>query len=126
MKRFVFLALPALFAATPAFATGGFDCRTTDGSNILMSGTIGRVIGAPLVAAHLRIGDQPTLSTTDPEPRFAIVRSWIDAREIRVDLADPGAERFEAQLRARIMTRGGATGMLVRGGVTHPVRCEVE
>ncbi len=126
MKRFVFLALPALFAASPALATGGFDCRTTDGSNILMSGTIGRVIGAPLVAAHLRIGDQPTLSTTDPEPRFAIVRSWIDEREIRVDLADPGAERFEAQLRARTTMRGTANGTLVRAGVTHPVRCELE
>ena len=126
MKRFLLLGLPLLFAATPAFATGGFDCRTTDGSNIVMSGTIGRVIGSPLVAAHLRIGDQPTLSTTDPDPQFAIVRSWIDSREIRVDLADPGANHFEAQLRVRIMTRRGANGTLVRGGVTHPVRCEVE
>ena len=125
MKRALLLALPALFAATPAFATGGFDCRTTDGSDILMSGTIGRVIGAPLIAAHLRLGDE-TLATTDPEPRIAIVRSWIDAREIRVDLADPQAERFEAQLRARTTRRGTATGTLVRGGVTHPVRCELE
>ena len=125
MKRFL-CALPLLFAATPAFATGGFDCRTTDGSNIVMSGTIGRVIGTPLIAAHLRIGDEPTLSTTDPEPPFAIVRSWIDEREIRVDLADPGAARFEAQLRARTTPRGTATGTLLRGGVTRPVRCILE
>ena len=124
MKR-VLVALPLLIASTPALATGGFDCRTTDGSDILVSGTIGRVIGTPLVAAHLRIGEE-TLSTTDAEPRIAIARSWIDAREIRVDLADPQAERFEAQLRARIMTRLGATGTLVRNRVTHPVRCEIE
>ena len=125
MKRFL-LAMPLLLVPTPALATGGFDCRTTDGSNILMSGTIGRVIGAPLIAAHLRVGEQPTLSTTDPEPQIAIVRSWIDEREIRVDLVDPQVERFEAQLRARTARGGRATGTLVRGGVTHPVRCELE
>ena len=124
MKHVLF-GLPLLLAATPAFATGGFDCRTTDRSNIVMSGTIGRVIGSPLVAAHLRLGDR-ALSTTDPEPPLVIARSWIDARELRVDLADPQVERFEAQLRARIGRRGGATGTLVRDGVTHPVRCEIE
>ena len=126
MKHSLLLALPALFAATPALATGGFDCRTTDGTNIMISGTIGRVIGAPLVAAHLRVGQQPTMSTTDPEPRFAIARSWIDEREIRVDLADPDAQRFTARLRARTTPRGTATGTLVRDGVTHPVRCILE
>ena len=126
MRRCLLLGLPLLFTATPALATGGFDCRTTDGSDIVMSGTIGRVIGTPLIAAHLRIGDQPTLSTTDPDPQFAIVRSWIDSREIKVDLADPGANQFEAQLRVRIGARGTGTGTLVRNGVTHRVRCEVE
>ncbi len=124
MKRFLLLLL-ALFAASPAFATGGFDCRTTDGSNILMSGTIGRVVGAPLVAAHLRLGEE-TLSTTDAEPRITIARSWIDTREMRVDLADPQLERFEAQLRTRARRDGTAIGTLVRNGVSHPVRCELE
>ena len=125
MRRSLLLAAPLLLAATPAFATGGFDCRTTDGSDIMMSGTIGRVIGSPLIAAHLRIGER-TLATSDPEPGISIVRSWIDAREIRVDLVDPQAERFEAQLRARLDSRGRGRGTLVRDGVTHPVQCEVE
>ena len=125
MKRSFVLALPLLFAATPAFATGGFDCRTTDGSDIMMSGTIGRVIGTPLIAAHLRIHGE-TIGANDPEPQIAIVRSWIDEREIRVDLADPAAERFAAQLRARIGRASRATGTLVRDGVTHPVRCEID
>ena len=125
MKRSLFLVLPLLLAPTPAYATGGFDCRATDRSGVAMSGTIGRVVGAPLVAAHLLLGER-RLSTTDAEPQVTIARSWIDEREIRVDLADPNAERFEAQLRARIGARGVATGTLVRDGVTHPVRCEVE
>ena len=125
MKGSLFVSLPLLFAASPALATGGFDCRTTDGSNIAISGTIGRVVGAPLVAARLRIGEQ-TLSTTDAEPRIVIARSWIDTREIRVDLADPQMERFEAELRARTRRDGTATGSLLREGVRHPVRCELE
>ena len=125
MTRSFLLAVPLLFAASPALATGGFDCRTTDGSNIEMSGTIGRVIGAPLIAAQLRLGDE-ALATTDPEPRITIARSWIDTREIRVDLADPQLERFEAQLRARTRSDGTATGTLVRDGASHPVRCELE
>ena len=118
--------LPLLLAAAPALATGGFDCRTTDGSAIVMSGTIGRVIGTPLIAAHLRVGDGPTVGTSDPDESFQIVRSWIDAREIRVDLADPAAERFEAQLRVRIGSRGRAAGSLAYRGLTHAVRCEVD
>src|SRR5688500_9842333 len=125
MKRFVFLALPALLAATPAFATGGFDCRTTDGSNIRMIGTVGHVIASPLVAATLHLGRR-TLSTTGAQPPIAIGGRWLDSREIRVALVDAQATRFEAQLRARIMTRIGATGTLWRDNVTHPVRCEVE
>ena len=125
MKR-TFAGLALLLGSTPALATGGFDCRTTDGSDILMSGTIGRVIGSPLIAAHLRIANQPTLGTTDPEPRIYILRSWIDARDIWVDLAEATPEEFAAQLRVRIGARGTATGTLLRNRRTHPVRCEVE
>lgn len=106
-------------------ATGGFDCRTTDGSDIALSGTIGRVIGSPLVAAHLRLQER-TLATTDPAPEIAIGRSWIDEREIRVDLVDAAAMRFEAQLRARTGGRSTASGMLARDGISHPVRCEID
>ena len=125
MKLSFLCTLPLLVAASPALATGGFDCRTTDGSDIGLSGTIGHVAGSPLVAATLRLGERVLATATD-RPQIAIGRSWIDAREIRVDLVDPQATRFEAELRARIMTRLGATGTLRRDGRTHPVRCSVE
>ena len=125
MKTRVLIGLPLLLAATPAFATGGFECRAVDRSGIVMNGTVGHTIGSPLVAARLRVGGQ-TLATNGVRPEIAVGRSWIDAREIRVDLVDANAMRFEAQLRARIMTRIGATGTLVRNGVTHPVRCTME
>lgn len=119
------MVLPLLLAAAPALATGGFDCEATDGSGVGMSGTIGHVVGAPLVGATLRFDGQ-MLSTTDPEPRIVIARSWIDEHELRVDLADPQMERFEAQLRARKSADWGAEGTLVRGDRTYRVRCELE
>ena len=114
----------ALLAASPALATGGFDCRATDGSGVGMSGTIGRVVGYPVIGASLHLGER-TLSTYDEPPVIAIGRSWVDEREIRVDLVDANAERFEAQLRVRV-TRRRVAGTLVREGRTHPVRCESE
>ena len=124
MKRSLILAVPLALLASPAFATGGFHCRATDGSGLAMSGTIGHVIAAPLVGASLHL-EERTLSTTDQSAQISIGRSWIDEREIRVDLVDANFERFEAQLRARV-TRNGAVGTLVRNGRSHRVRCETE
>jgi hypothetical protein len=124
MRPAPYFALALLFLAAPALATGGFDCRATDGSNIGISGSLGRVVGNPLLGASLQLGER-TLSTAGDRPEIAVGRSWIDEREIRVDLIDPQALRFEAQLRAR-MTRSGATGTLVREGRTYRVRCEFE
>lgn len=118
------LALPLFVAASPAFATGSIFCRTIDGSEIGLSGAIGRTITSPLVSAVLEVEGR-VLSTNDPDPGIAIGRSWIDRTEIRIDLVDPNVERFEAQLRARF--RGEeAIGTIERGGRTHPVRCEFE
>lgn len=123
MRRALPIAL-ALLTASPALATGGFHCEATDGSGVGMSGSIGRVPGNPLVGASLHLGER-TLSTYDAPPVIAIGRSWIDEREIRVDLVDANAERFEAQLRVRV-TRRRVAGTLVREGRTRRVRCETE
>ena len=125
MKRSPLLALPMLLAAAPAFATGGFACEATDGSGIAIGGTIGHVVGAPLVGAWLEVGGRRR-ATTDAPPELSVGRSWIDEREIRVDLVDPNFERFEAQLRVETTDAGEARGTVVLDGVTHPVRCDLE
>jgi hypothetical protein len=125
MKHILLLASALLLAATPALATGGFDCRTTDGSNIRLSGTIGHTIVSPLVGARLQLGDR-VLATTDSNPEIAIGRSWIGDNEIRVDLVDANVTRIEVRLRAEYMAGAFAVGTLVRDGVSHPVRCEVQ
>ena len=118
---FVALAL----VASPALATGGFECRATDRSGIRMDGVVGHVIAAPLISARL-VTPGRILTTAGANPDLAVGRSWLDAREIRIDLVDLQATRFEAQLRVRIMVRNGGVGTLVRAGRAHPVRCTVE
>jgi hypothetical protein len=125
MRPSLLLALPLLLGAAPAFATGGFACEATDGSGIAIGGTIGHVVGAPLVGAWLQVREQ-TRATTDTPAQIAVGRSWIDEHEIRLDLVDPNFERFEAQLRVRTSEAGEARGTLLRDGVTHPVRCDLE
>ena len=125
MRLSLLIALPMLLAAAPALATGGFDCRTGDGSDIALSGTVGHTLTSPLVAARLRLGSR-SLDTGGEDATIAIGRSWIDEREIRVDLVDANAMRFEAQLRARIGARGTASGTLIRNDAEHPVRCTLE
>jgi hypothetical protein len=125
MKTRTLLVLPLLLASAPALATGGFDCRATDGSELSLAGTVGHTITSPLVGARLQLGER-LLTTTENGAPIAVGRSWIDADEIRADLVDGNATRFEAQLRVRVGRRGAATGTLVRDGVSHPVRCEVE
>lgn len=117
------LAAVFLEAASPALASAGFDCETTDGSNIVMSGNMARAIAAPLNAASLQVAGE-TLSTTAEPPRILVGQSWLDREELRVDLVDPQLERFEAQLRVRFNAEGEATGTLARNGRSHPVRCE--
>src|SRR5687767_757274 len=93
-----FAALAALTASAPALATGGFECRATDRSGIQVSGVIGHGIASPLVSVRL-VEARRALSTTGERPTLAIGQSWIDSREIRLDLVDPQGFRYEARLR---------------------------
>jgi hypothetical protein len=122
MKRILLLA-SILSTASPALATGGFDCRSADGG-IALAGTVGHTIVSPLVGARLTVGERTLSTIGDPAP-LAIGRSWIDEDEIRVDLVDPQAMRVEAALR---VVRAGRswTGTLIRDGTAYPVRCVME
>jgi hypothetical protein len=122
MNRFAFLGLPWLLAASPAFASGSFDCRTIDGSEIGISGTYGHVIGSPIVSARLQLGNR-TLSTSGDGAEIAIGRSWLDETELRLDLVDLQVTRFEAELRVRQDARRRSVGTLIRDRTTRRVRC---
>jgi hypothetical protein len=123
--RPVVLGLALLFAATPAFATGGFECRTTGRSAIVLGGSFGNSVGTPIDAVYLELPGR-RLWTADRSQTLFVVRSWRDEQEIRVDLVEPHRDGFAARLRARFGPRGIATGTLLRDGVRHRMRCEME
>lgn len=117
-------ATAALFLAAPALATGGFECRATDGSGLALAGTVGHGIVTPLVGARLT-ADGVVRATHGEQPEVAVAQSWIDGERLWLDLVDPQALRFEARLRA-IVKGYEAKGTIVRDGKTHPVRCHVD
>ena len=116
------LAATLLLLPAPAWATGGFECRTAD-RGIVLTGSYGAAntnIDAIFLTTRGR-----TLSTADPRPRIFVTRSRFDEREIRVDLEDNDG-RPVARLRTRVGQGRRFQGTLRHGGVTHRVQCEFE
>ena len=125
MKRAVLLALPLLLAATPAFATSGFECRPTSGEGPRLILTIGHGVGPAIVAASLsESSDNPNLTTSGEAAEMAVGQGWIDEQRLWLDLTDRNVMRYEARLRVEFQPRGRpAIGTLQRGGRTYQVRC---
>ncbi|MBC7986023.1 MAG: hypothetical protein H7X93_05050 [Sphingomonadaceae bacterium] len=119
------LALVLLLASSPAIASAGFECETTDSSEVTIGGGMARAIAAPLERATLVIGNLMLSTETDP-PTLAIGQSWLDRERLWVDLVDPQLERFEAQLRVSIDAEGDARGALILDGRDYPISCLFE
>lgn len=114
MKKLL-LALPlAVFAATPAHATGGFVCRTAGANPVEVAVGFGHVPGSPLIARRL-LDRGRVIPVADAQ-------WWLDDRELRLLLISPQAQRKEVEVRAR---RNGHVydGSLWRGGKRRWVRC---
>jgi hypothetical protein len=114
MKLAYPIAMLALAAAAPAFATSGLHCRPVSGSGPTLDLLVGHAAGPALVSARL---DGRTAT---------VAQSWIDSRYLWLDLVDSEVTRYEAKLRAVFQPRlrgRPALGTLVRGGRTWKVRC---
>jgi hypothetical protein len=113
----------AWIAATPASATSGMSCTPVSGAGPGLGLVVGHGVAPVLVAATIRDGRR-LLSTAGSAPALAIAQSWIDGQELRVDLVDRNATRFEGRLRARFAARGRpAVGTFSRNGRIQRVRC---
>jgi hypothetical protein len=120
------LALACLIgAAAPAAATGGYACATTGAAPLRLAIVTAHGIVPAVAQVRLTEGGR-TLSSAAPGARLLIAQSWIDARELKLDLTDAGLQRYEARLRARITGRLTAVGSITRNGVTRPIRCSIE
>ena len=114
MNKLTILASGAVFAAAPAQATGGFECKTGGARPIEVSVGFGHVPGSPLILTRL----------SDNRRQVAVKSAqwWFDNDELRLVLIDPAATRRELVLRAK---RSGHVydGSLWRGGQRRWVRC---
>ena len=123
--RYAFAAA-GLLCATPAFATGGFECRPVSGTGPTLTIGIGHGPSMRPFAVWIREGKR-ILSTNRAEGEPLMVgQSWIDGQYLWLDLLDANAVRFEAKLRASFqpkMRGRPAIGALVRNGRTYRVRC---
>jgi hypothetical protein len=117
-------ALALLFAASPAGATGGFDCWTAD-RRIAAGVSFGNAFGMPVDGAYVEV-DGRLLSTDPSTGQLALVRRWLDEEEVKFDLAARDEDRWVARLRVHADERGNWSGTLVYEGASHPVRCEFE
>jgi len=116
MKKALFTAASLAAAASPAQATGGFVCRTAGPRPIEVSLGFGHAVGAPLLADAVR------LTVNGRNTPITAPQWWLDDKELRLLLADPGAMRRELILKAR---RNGRfyDGNVWRGGQRRWVRC---
>ena len=117
-------AVAALAISTPALATGGLQCRTTDRSNIQIDivvghGSVSAITGVQMSQGKRRWGG----SSGDP---LIVAQSWIDSQRLWLDLVDAEGRRYEAKLRATFNPKfkgRPALGTLVRGGKSYRIRC---
>lgn len=124
MSRIFAIALLAC-AATPAGATGGYVC-TAEGERPIQLAIVTAHGVAPMIAQVQLSDGEDRLSTAGEEARLAILQSWIDEREIRLDLTDPAVRGFEARVRAKVTGPLEARGTLERGRKIYNLRCSVE
>lgn len=116
MKYLLAITGATLLAATPAHATTGLLCSTASAPAIDLA----------LVISHTAVPAVVSARLTDNRRDVAVVtaQSWFDSSEVRIDLVDLNALRYEARLRATWRPASRSyDGLLWRNGRKHWVRC---
>jgi hypothetical protein len=112
--------LLAAFAAAPAHATQGLNCRPVTGTGPELA----LVLAAGGGIGPASIMERPGSGKWE---RIDVRQSWIDEHRVWVDLTDEGRMRDEGRLRGtfvRTARHWYVIGTFVRGGRLYRVRCE--
>ncbi|WP_417322742.1 hypothetical protein [Erythrobacter aureus] len=104
----------SLAPAAPAQATGGYICRTADGSDLEIAVRIGHVPGAPIIGTQLRAKDR-AIPVNAPQ-------WWLDGEELRLLLTDANALETLVTLHARY-NGGRYDGTVEWQGAKRWIRC---
>ena len=124
------LALPfglaVMLGAAPAYATGTVHCRSADRAGLEIYLVIGYGAGPMIAQARIVKGNEE-IATGDAQPSPRIAQSWLDDRELRLDITDWNLEAFVARLRAsRRTSRGPYVGTLQYRGRSMRLTCTSE
>lgn len=114
MKKLTLAPLCLLLAATPAEATGGLVCRTAGSNPVQVALVISHTVVPSVVSARLIDNGR--------DVPVSVAQSWLEAKEVRLDLTDRQALRHELRLRAQANGRS-YDGSLWRSGKRRWVRC---
>lgn len=117
--------LAAAALATPARATGGYNCTSPDGALSLLV-TTGRGVAPAVVGARLEVGGRTRTLGAEGGVGMVVGQSWIDDEKILLDLADPNVMNHVARL--RVFRSGGPLdyGYVRAGDRFYPVVCETD
>jgi hypothetical protein len=118
-------ALVAMVASSPAFATGTIHCvgAARDAPEIYLS--VGRGVGSASVQMSLSSGDYQF--TTGENPTSPVVsQSWLDDRELKVDVVDHNVEHFVARLSGQRAGEDHYRATLTFRGRTYEMTCTFE
>ena len=109
------IALSALaLLASPAYATGGFQCRTAADPRIEITLGFGHTAGSALFSQRLRV-DGKDIPVDAPQ-------WWLDDNDLRLVLTDEQANERLAVVKAK--REGDAyDGSVVYRGKSHWIRC---
>ncbi|HEX8365684.1 MAG TPA: hypothetical protein VF603_10430 [Allosphingosinicella sp.] len=126
MTRFsaVFALAAAAFAAAPAFATQGLDCRPVSGSGPRVSFVL--AAGGGIAGASLFEG-RSHRSTFRAADGLVLRQSWIDGQRVWADFADSGGLADEGRLRGSFVRQGRrwhVAATFLRRGRLYRMRCE--
>jgi hypothetical protein len=127
MKAASCIAAALFCAASPALATSTILCRSTTSPTHgpALSLVVGHGAASGIFQAHFRHGEE-SFTTGAGTGAPAIVQSWIDDRQLKLEIADANAEAIVTRLDTRRRAGSSYAGILIHRGRTWRVRCGEE
>jgi len=121
------LAAALLGIASPALATSTIRCTSVaaPSSGPTLDVSVGNGAAGGIFQARFSLGSE-RYTTGEGAAAPAIVQSWIDARELKLEVADANAETIITRLDTRARAGGDYLGTLSHRGRTWRVRCSEE
>jgi hypothetical protein len=127
MRYAACIAAALLGAASPVVASSTISCRSTispaNGPELAISVGSGAATG--IFQARFTFGDEH-YTTGEGAAAPAIVQSWIDDRQLKLEIADANAETIVTRLDTRRRAGNDYLGILSHRGRTWRVRCSEE